>query len=70
MAHVWVANQRRKTAIATYASAQMAEEGLDVYYFQLDASGPQPIDLSLTQQYGYRLLSSSEGASDAAVGRH
>ena len=70
MAHVWVAKPNGgKTAIATYASAKMAEEGLDVYYFQLDASGPQLIDLkSHATKYGYRLLSTlREGASDAAV---
>lgn len=70
LAHVWVAKPNGgKTAIATFAAAKMAEKGLDVFYFQLDASGPQLIDLKAhATKYGYTLLSTlRQGASDAAV---
>lgn len=72
MAHVWVAKPNGgKTALAIYASAAMAKIGLNVFYFQLDASGPQLKDLSNhARSNGYALLSTlREGSSDRKI-RH
>lgn len=70
MAHVWVAKPNGgKTALAIYASAAMASIGMNVFYFQLDASGPQLKDLSNhARDNSYTLLSTlSDGTSDKKI---
>ena len=65
--HIWVAEPNGgKTTLATYAAAEMSDNGLTVLYFNLDASGP---DIKHYQEHAARhsyalIAPMADGTSD------